>query len=278
MLVVDHNKNILRIIDTIKADKESYDPDTVGKLRDVKFGSPSNGKEESFASMPYVYVTTKESIQKSSYPYGISANNQIPQVTVEYKIVLVASSKERPQKSEQLMYDLLKNLRTTISADPTFKKESADPIFTRSVLNQVPWEQDTVGQLVTSVTFILSASIGSIGTIAIAGINSGLAIQIISESPDSEIEGFGPQFNTKLELKGYAPTGSQRSKSIEIDHISTITTSLRTLKNTRKSFSLTTVDIDGTIQVHSAILSQLTANISRIDNIKTDLLQFLIIP
>lgn len=264
----------------IKADSNSFDPNTVGKLRAVKFGNPNNRKEKSFAPMPYVYVTTRESIQKSSYPYGITTNNQIPQVTVEYKIVLVSSSKTKTEKSEKLSYDLLKNLRTTLTADPSFKTIPAqtDPIFTRSVLNQVPWEQDTIGQLVTSITFILSATIGSIGTIAIAGINGGLAIQIISESPDNETEGYSPQFNTELKLKGYAPTGSQRAKSIEIDHIHAITEELRTLKRTRKPFSLTTTDIDGTINVHTAILSQITSNIARIDNIKTDLLQFLIIP
>lgn len=280
MVTVDHVTNINRIITVIKADTNIFDSGkTVGKLRSVVFGNPSNREEKSFAPMPYVYVTTRESIQKSSYPYGITTGNQIPQVTVEYKITLVASAKDKQVNAEKLLYSLLKLLRATLSADPTFKNPttSTDPLFTRSVLNQVPWEQDTIGQLVTVVDFILSATIGSIGTISISTVNSGTAIHIISESPDNETEGYGPQFNTALLLKGYAPTGSQRVKSIEIDHINSITEELRTLKRTRKSFSLTTTDIDGTSVVHTAILSQLTSNIARIDNIKTDLLQFLII-
>jgi len=281
MVTVDHKPNIDRIIAVIKADTNVFDSGkTVGKLRAVVFGNPNNRKEESFALMPYVYITTKESIQRSSYPYGITTGNQIPQVTVEYKITVVTNSKQKTQKSEELLYNLLKLLRTTLSADPTFKNPSTstNPIFTRSVLNQVPWEQDTIGKLVTVVDFILIATIGSIGTISMPTINGGVAIQIISEAPDAEIEGYSPQFNDQLLVKGYAPTGSTRSKSIEIDHIRTITEQLRTLKRTRRPFVLTTVDIDGVSQNHNAIVSQLTSNIARIDNIKTDLIQFLIVP
>lgn len=280
MVLTDHNKNIQRIINVIKDDSSVFDNgETVGLLRDVKFGNPNNREEKSFAPMPYAYVTTKESIQRSTYPYGVTTGNQIPQVTVEYKITIVANSKVKTQKSEELLYNLLKLVRTTLSADPTFKNPTSDddPIFTRSVLNQVPWEQDTIGQLVTVVDFILSATIGSIGTISIPPINGGIPIQIISEAPDAEIEGFSPQLNDQLLVKGYAPTGSTRTKSVEIDHISTITEELRTLKRTRKPFVLTTVDIDGTSENHDAILSQLTSNIARIDNIKTDLIQFLIV-
>jgi len=280
MVITDHNKNIQRIIDRMLADTNIFDKGaTVGKLRSVFFGNPNNRVEESIP-MPYAYVTTKESIQRSSYPYGISSGNQIPQVTVEYKISVIANSKIKTQQSEKLLYTLLKNIRATLTADPEFKTPGAsptDPIFTRSVLNQVPWEQDTIGQLVTTVDFILLATIGSIGTISMPTINGGVAIQIISEAPDAEIEVYSPQLNDQLLVKGYAPTGSTRSKSIEIDHIRTITEQLRTLKRTRKPFVLTTVDIDGVSENHNAIISQLTSNIARIDNIKTDLIQFLIV-
>jgi len=291
LVIVDHNKNINRIIDVIKADSTVFDNgETVGKLRAVKFGNPDNRSEKAFSAMPYVYVTTKESIQKSSYPYGVTEGNNIPQLTVEYKISVVVSSKIKTQKSEALIYTLLKNLRNTLSTDPSFKTTGAspaDPIFTRSVINQVPWKQDTIGQLVTTIDFILLSTIGSIGTIKMSTVNGNNPIEIISEAPDNEVEvseapdneveGYAPQFNVKLLLKGYAPTGSQRSKSIEIDHIKSITDELRTLKRARKPFSLTTTDIDGTDTVQNAIISQLTSNIARIDNIKTDLIQFLII-
>jgi len=281
MVIVDHNKNINRIISRIKGDPNSFDPKVVGKLRAVEFGNPANRKVKAFPTKPYVYVTTKESIQRTSYPYGISSGNTIPSVTVQYKISVVSTSKSKTQESEKLQYDLLKNLRATIEADPTFKTVGAsptDPVFTRSVLNQVPWEQDTIGQLVTTVDFILLATIGSIGTIKMPTVNGGVAIEIISEAPDSEIEGYSPQLNDKLLVKGYAPTGSIRSKNVEIDHISTITEQLRTLKRTRKPFVLTSVDIDGTSTNHNAIISQLTSNITNIDKIKTDLIQYLIIP
>ena len=281
MVIVDHNKNIQRIIDVILADTAVFDNGkTVGKLRAVKFGNPNNRVSESFAPMPYVYVTTKESIQRTSYPYGLTSLNSLPQVTVEYKISVVSSSKVKTQESEKLSYNLLKNLRTTLEVDRSFKTPGVtptDPVFTRSVLNQVPWEQDTIGQLVTTIDFVLMATIGSIGTIKMATVNTNLPIEIISEAPDAEIEGYSPQFSTALLVKGYAPTGSQRSKSVEIDHVHSITEELRTLKRLRKPFNLTVVDIDGTQTVHSSILSQLKSNISKIDGIKTDLLQFLLI-
>ena len=277
MVIVDHNKNINRIISVIKNDPNSFGVD---RIRKVEFGNPSNRKEESSSMIPYVYVTTKESIQRSSYPYGVSSANTIPPVTVEYKISVIVKS-YKTKEAEKKLYDLLKNLRTTLTADPTFKTidpTPTDPIFTRSVLNQVPWKQDTIGTLILTIDFILMATIGSIGTIKMPTINGGKTIEIISEAPDNEVEGYAPQFNAALIVKGYAPTGSQRSKSIEIDHISTITEELRILKRTRKTFQLTTTDIDGTSTNHTALLSQLTSNIARIDNIKTDLLQFLIIP
>ena len=282
MVTVDHVKNIERIISVIKADSTVFDNGkTVGTLRDVKFGNPDNRIEQSNPVIPYVYVTTKESIQRSTYPYGVTVNNDIPQVTVEYKISVIAKGKSTSVGAERALYELLKNLRATLSADPSFKTTDTtpiDPIFTRSVLNQVPWEQDTIGKLIQTVDFILSGTIGSIGTVAIGGINSDNPIEIISESPDSDIEGYSPQFNDQLLLQGYAPTGSIRSKNIEIDHIHSVTEELRTLKETRKPFSLTVTDIGGEITVHNAILSNLTSNIARIDNIKTDLIQFLIIP
>lgn len=36
-----------------------------------------------------------------------------------------------------------------------------DPIFTRSIVNQVPWDPQSKGQLITSITFVLSATIGA---------------------------------------------------------------------------------------------------------------------
>lgn len=279
MVVVDHKANINRIISVIKNDSNSFDPDTVGKFRAVVFGNPAKRKEESFSTIPYVYVTTKESIQKSTYPYGLTALNTLPQVTVEYKIVAVVKS-WKTSEAETAMYDLLKNLRATLEADRSFKDPVAndDPKFTRSVLNQVPWEQDTIGNLIISIDFVLSATIGSIGTIKMTGVNDDNPIEIIAEAPDTEVEGYSPQLNDQLLVKGYAPTGSARTKSIEIDHINAITEELRTLKRTRRPFVLTATDIDGTSENHDAIISQLTSNIARIDNIKTDLIQFLIIP
>jgi len=39
--------------------------------------------------------------------------------------------------------------------------DDGDPIFTRSIVNQVPWDPQSKGQLITSITFVLSATIGA---------------------------------------------------------------------------------------------------------------------
>jgi len=43
LVIVDHNKNIQRIIDVIKADSDLFDNGTTpGKLRSAEFGDPPN--------------------------------------------------------------------------------------------------------------------------------------------------------------------------------------------------------------------------------------------
>jgi len=53
MVLVDHVKNITRIVNVIKADSSVFDNGaTVGKLRSVEFGDPSN-KVVQAKPMPY---------------------------------------------------------------------------------------------------------------------------------------------------------------------------------------------------------------------------------
>ena len=70
MVIIDHNKNIQRIIDLIKKDTAVFDDGvTAGLLREVNFGDPNNNIKNSIQQKPAVYVTTRNSIQQSSYPY-----------------------------------------------------------------------------------------------------------------------------------------------------------------------------------------------------------------
>ena len=60
MVVIDHTKNIQRIVDVILADTNLYDKGkTAGKLRDVFFGDPENNDKMSAPQLPYLFVTTR---------------------------------------------------------------------------------------------------------------------------------------------------------------------------------------------------------------------------
>ena len=168
MVTVDHNKNIQRIIDRVKDYPDLFDDGvTDGKLRDVIFGNPENNDILAIKQKPALYVTTKDSIQNSRYNFGYSQPDSQDQVTVEYELVIIAVSKEFSVKSQKELYNLLKDLRDFVLDDPTFTIPSnqpnpgTDPIFTRSIINNVKWDSKTRGQLITSVSFTLLSTIGS---------------------------------------------------------------------------------------------------------------------
>lgn len=138
-------------------------------MRSVQFGDPPRDDKTKkivlqHFPMPYVYVTTKDNIQSTSYPFGISNSDSQNQVTVQYEIVLVAHTRDQPINSQTQLYSLMKNLRNVLTSNPTFTDPSnpgTDPIFTRSIINQVPWNPTTKGALATSISYTLTATIGS---------------------------------------------------------------------------------------------------------------------
>ena len=184
MVTVDHNKNIQRIIDVIKDDPLVFDDGvTPGLLREVNFGDPDNNEKKSIEKKPAVYVTTKNSIQSNSYNFGSENDDGIPWVTVQYDVVLLAISKADTTKSQKQLYTLMTNLRNTLSANPKFLDPTSDldPVFSRSVVNEVPWDANTRGQLITSITFSIIATIGEGLIITIPGFGD---LDIISDSGD----------------------------------------------------------------------------------------------
>ena len=165
MVIVDNVKNIQRIIDRIKADTDLFDSGaTVGKVREVIFGDPDNNQKIAIKQKPAIYVTTKDSIQNSRYNFGyVTADNQA-QVSVEYELVIVASSKVRTAESQKQLYDILKNLSEMIIGDPRFSDPASpgtDFVFSRSVVNGVKWDSSSKGKLITSVSVTLLATIGA---------------------------------------------------------------------------------------------------------------------
>ena len=184
MVTVDHTKNIQRIIDVIKADPSVFDNGvTEGLLREVNFGDPNNNNKKTISQKPAVYVTTKNSIQLTSYPFGVENNDNVDDVTVQYDVVLLAVSKIETEKSQQQLYSLMTNLRNTLSNNARFTDPSSglDPIFSRSITNEVPWDPKTKGQLITSITFSIIATIGEGLVINIPGFGD---LNLISDSGD----------------------------------------------------------------------------------------------
>jgi len=164
LVITDHNKNIQRIIDVIKDDSAVFDDgETVGKLREVNFGDPNNNDKNSIKQKPAVYVTTNDSIQSTRYNFGYSIPDNRNQVTVQYNIVLLAVSKTKTELSQKQLYSLMKNLELLFEGNPTFTDPAnvgTDPIFSRSIINQIPWDKESKGQLITSITYVLTATIG----------------------------------------------------------------------------------------------------------------------
>lgn len=180
----DDNKNIQRIIDVIKADPLLYDEGkTRGLLREVNFGDPDNNKKEAITKKPAVYVTTRNSIQQTSYPFGISQPNNVNTITVQYDIVVIATTKSKTIESQKQLYSLLTNIRNRLNANPKFNDPTSglDPIFSRSITNELPWDPKTRGKLNTSITFTISATIGEGLVISIPGFGD---LDIISDSGD----------------------------------------------------------------------------------------------
>lgn len=188
MVVVDHNKNIQRIIDVIKDDTTLFDSgSTEGKLIDVIFGNPNTDNKMAISEKPAVYVTTKPNTQLTRYPFGVNNSGNVNQTTVQYEVVLLAESREDTEQSQKQLYSLMTNLRNLFDNNPKFTippsqpNPGTDPIFSRSIINEVPWDTATRGQLVTSVTYIITATIGVELTITIPGFGE---LDIISDSGD----------------------------------------------------------------------------------------------
>lgn len=164
MVVIDHRKNIDRIIDRLKDDTEVSDKTTKGKVRAILFGDPNNNLKLPNSLKPYIYITTRNSLQTTKRDFGVSNINSIYTNTIEYEIVIVADSRSKTEESQKQLYDIIKNVRSNLEADPTFKDPVSidDPIFSRSIISDSSWDPQTRGKLTTSVSIILTATIGEL--------------------------------------------------------------------------------------------------------------------
>jgi len=206
LVVIDHNKNIQRIVDKILADTSLFDSGkTEGLLRDVFFGDPENQKKEAAIQKPYLYVSTRNATQTTRYNFGVIDGGNINQQTVEYELTIIAQSGIRTVASQKQLYDIIKNLRTLVETDPTFLKPVSldDPVFSRSIISEAPWDTKMKGKLITSITLILLATIGTAFTLTVVGIANPIKLLSKPSAPegiffDENKEQSGKRVGTEL--------------------------------------------------------------------------------
>ncbi len=173
MVTVDHIVNIQKMIDNMLLDPVLFDSgSTIGKLRSVQFGDPSN-KIDNSKPIPYAYITTDDSIQETSYDFGTANVDSLGSVTIRYKITVIAQAIDRTENSQKQLYNLIRDVRSFFEANPRqydIDDPPNNPIFARSVINKVSWKSETRGTLVNVISFILKATIGDLITATFPGI------------------------------------------------------------------------------------------------------------
>lgn len=261
MVVVNHNKNIQRIINRIKNDSNLFDDGaTVGLLRSVNFGDPANNVKQAEKQIPYAYVTTSSDLQENSPEIGVSVSDNVKSVTVEYQIVVIAQARDKQVNSQKQLYELIKNMRAMTESDPLFSdpnNQGVDPIFIRSIVSNVNWEEQTRGQLITVITMTLLATIGALFFLTIPGITD--PIPLISKPVDRDIDNVEDILDDTLILRDTAVIKSKRTILAEFESTSTITSTLRTIKDNRESDSFTITSPTG-VEIVTAYVTQLASS------------------
>lgn len=260
MVTVDHNKNIQRIVDRSLADVNIFDNGkTLGKLRSVQSGDPENNSPQE-ESMPYMYVTTPQDLQETSPEIGMSIPNNVKSVTIEYNLVVVADSDEDTAHSQDQLYNLIRDIRQMTEDDPLFSDPNdpgEDTIFTRSVVSDVSWSEQTRGQLSTIITITLLATIGELFTIEIPGITD--PITLISKPIDNDIDTIEDIIDDTVIRKDTAVVKSIRRIFAEFETSLTIKSTLRSIKQSRESNSYTINSPSGA-EVITAYLTDLSSS------------------
>ena len=229
-------------------------------MRSVQFGDPANKVNQATKQIPYAYVTTASDLQETSPEIGVSVPDNVKSVTVEYQIVVIAQSLDRQVNSQKQLYDLIKNMRTMTENDPLFSdpdNPGTDPIFVRSILNNVNWEEQTRGQLITVITMTLLATIGALFFLTIPGITD--PIPLISKPLDRDIDNVEDILDDTIILKDTAVIKSKRTILAEFESTATITSTLRTIKDNRESDSFTLTSPTG-VEIVTAYVTQLASS------------------
>ncbi len=270
MVINDHAKNIQRIVDKLKADSSVYDEGaTKGKVRNILFGDPENNKKLPQSLKPYIYVTTRNSLQTTNRDVGVV--NPIDSSTTEYEIVIVADSRSKSEVAQKQLYEILKNVRANLESDPTFKHPDTndDPIFVRSVITDVPLDPETRGKLTTSLSIILLATIGADHTLTVSGFTA-IPIRSVQERGVEITEDI---YNTARVRKNTAPISETHSLFVEIEYDESQFNQFWTDKGNRAKIPVTLNRPSGTSN-YTGKITDISNPIESVDGIKTITLKF----
>ena len=273
---LDTKKTILRIIDRLKADDNVFLKNDKTKAREIIFGDPPDNIT-SRSAHNYIYVTTDDSLQFTRRNLGVSTNQAITATSQAFKIVIISNTDKTVETSQKALYDLTKAVKVSLEDDPTFTDPISvdDPVFTRSYIADIPYDTETRGRQLTSLTLLLIGTIGNQPAITIPGVGY---IPIIGLTPDSDVSNLIPHYNTETKLKGYAPLGNTRVMAVSMIYQRGIVEALRLLYNNYTIVSMTLTDVDGVDEIFQVIISNISSTIQSPDEIKITAIQFNIIP
>lgn len=273
---LDTNKAILRIIDRLKNDVTVFLKNDDTKAREIIFGDPPDNII-SRSAHNYIYVTTDDSLQFTGRNLGVSTSEAITANSQAFRIVIVANTDKKVDASQKALYDLTKFVKAALEDDPTFTDpiEVDDPIFTRSYIADIPYDTQTRGRQLTSLTLLLIGTTGNQPALTIPGVGF---IPIIGITPDSDLANLIPHFDTATKLKGYAPLGNIRTMAISMIYNRITVEALRTLYNDYTQFTMTFTDVDEVDEIFKVIVANISSTVGSPDEIKLTAIQFNIIP
>lgn len=204
-MAIDYKVDIERIIAILQNNTAIYDVvNPAGKLHTIQFGEDSYKTND--GDLPYALVTTADRPFATKDQFGIGDGSSDSQNTVQY-VIKVFAENGVPQDAEKELYDFVKEIVSTLKANPRLKEPVAlnDPKCIRSFIAEVQPNPDKRGQEIQGANIVIQCQVGSDLQMTLPG---PLTIDLLS-IPNSP-EGFNFDENLTDEQKRYVDTTNDR--------------------------------------------------------------------
>lgn len=277
----DYKGDIERIIAILKNNTAIFDtanPD--GKLNEIYFGEDNHQVHDS--NPPYALVTTPQRPFLTKDSFGIGEGSTDPQISVQYVIKVFTHHGGDPKEAEKQLYDFIKEIVTTLKANPRLKDPLEDPVgppvvpadpkCIRSFIVDVVPLSDKRGQEVQGAEILIQCQIGSQYTLDIAGFTG---IPLISKPIEREVETTENIYDTARIRKNVSSITETHSFFAEMEYIEAHVAALRTQKRNRATISATLTRPSGAT-VYSGKLTEIS-NGASFDQLETVTIRFEVI-